>query len=183
MKISLKNVRLSFPDIWEPRAINAGDTPRFGATFLIDPKDPQVAEIRNAIKQVASEKWGAKAAAQLAAIEAAQKTCLHDGNTKAYDGYAGMLYVSAGAPEDKPPLVLGLDRRPLAKASGQPYAGCYVTAVIDIWAQDNAFGKRINAGLKGVQFARHGDAFSGSAPATVDDFEDLSEGAAAEELF
>ncbi|MWN55950.1 ssDNA-binding protein, partial [Escherichia coli] len=61
-------------------------------------------------------------------------------------------------------------------------AGCYVNAVIDIWAQDNNFGKRINASLGGVQFLRDGDAFAGGGVASADDFDDISEGADAEAL-
>ena len=181
MKLQLTNVRLSFPDLFTPRAIDDGE-PRYSAAFILPPDHPQLPEIRAALKQAAIDKWAARGAAQYAALEATDKLCLHNGSTKAYDGYDGNFFISAASPEDKPPLVLGPDRRPLEKSSGKPYAGCYVNAVVEIWAQDNKFGKRINASLKGVQFARDGDAFSGSPAATVDDFEDISEGATADDL-
>ena len=57
-------------------------------------------------------------------------------------------------------------RNELVESSGKPYSGCYVNAIIECWAQDNKeFGKRINFGLKGVQFLRDGDAFSGGGKA------------------
>ncbi len=82
------------------------------------------------------------------------------------------------------PGVFDKDRTELTQKDGRPYAGCYVNAALDIWAQDNQFGKRINATLKGVQFAADGDAFVGSAPATAEDFDDISDtGEGADDLF
>ncbi len=46
---------------------------------------------------------------------------------------------------------------------------------IDLWCQANNFGKRINATLVGVQFAADGDAFSGAAPASPDDFDSVED--------
>jgi hypothetical protein len=63
----------------------------------------------------------------------------------------------------------------LEKDTGVIYSGCFVNAQIDIWAQDNGFGKRINCTLAGVQFAADGDAFGGGRPASADDFDDLGD--------
>lgn len=181
MKIKLKNVRLAFPSLFEAKTVNGEGKPAFSAVFLVDPADPQVKEINAAIDQVASDKWGAKAAALVKTARAADKVCLHNGDLKAaYDGFAGNLYVSARNPIR--PLVVGLDKSPLAEKDGKPYAGCYVNAVVELWAQDNAYGKRVNATLMGVQFARDGDAFAGGGVASEDDFEALADGAAAGEL-
>jgi hypothetical protein len=49
-----------------------------------------------------------------------------------------------------------------------------VVAIVELWAQDNSWGKRINATLKGVQFYQDGEAFAGGVSASADDFEDLS---------
>ena len=68
------------------------------------------------------------------------------------------------------------DRSPLTEADGVIYAGCYVNASIEFWAQDNNFGKRINAQLRGVQFNGDGDAFSAGRPADADEFEEVSSG-------
>jgi hypothetical protein len=71
--------------------------------------------------------------------------------------------------------VVDRDRTPLTASDGKPYAGCFVNAVVELWAQDNQYGKRINASLGGVQFAADGDAFGGGGVRTeADDFDDLS---------
>lgn len=181
MKLKLSNVRLAFPTLWEAKTVNGEGKPAFSATFLLDPADPQVKVINKAIDQVGAEKWGAKAAAILAAARKADKVCLHDGDLKAtYDGFAGNLYVSARNPVR--PLVLGADKTPLAEADGKPYAGCYVNVSLELWAQDNNYGKRVNATLLGVQFFRDGDAFAGGGVASEDDFDDVSSGATADDL-
>lgn len=181
MKIRLNNVRLAFPTLWEAKTVNGEGKPAFSASFLIDPTDPQVKEINKAIDATAAEKWGAKAAALLAQARKADKVCLHDGDLKAsYDGFPGMLFVSARNPLR--PTVINADKTPLVEQDGKPYAGCYVNAVLELWAQDNNYGKRVNATLMGVQFVRDGDAFAGGGVASDDDFDDVTSGSDADAL-
>ena len=128
--------------------------------------------------QVAKEKWGTKADQVFKQMKAGDKLCLHDGDTKAqYEGFEGMMFVSSRTKTR--PLTLGggpNKKDPVVESDGVLYSGCYVNAVIELWAQDNQFGKRINAQLGGVQFYRDGDAFSGGGSAAdEDDFEDLGD--------
>ena len=89
------------------------------------------------------------------------------------------MSVSGNRGVDKGPiLVLDKDARTVITSdSGKLYAGCYVNATIDIWAQSGEFGPAIRCTPIGVQFVRTGDAFTGAPPATTDDFEDLTDGA------
>lgn len=181
MKIKLSNVRLAFPVLFDPKTVNGEGEPAFSASFLIDPADPQVKGINAAIEQVAKDKWGAKADQILKQMRAQDKTCLHDGDLKSnYDGFPGNLYISARSKTR--PLVIGTDRAPLVQADGKPYAGCYVNVSIELWPQDNNYGKRVNASLRGVQFLRDGDAFAGGGAASADEFDDLGAGAEADAL-
>ena len=173
MKVKLSNVRLAFPVLWEAKTVNGEGKPAFSASFLIDPADPQVKALNTAIEQVANEKWGAKAAAILKQMRATDKVALHDGDLKSnYDGFPGNLYVSARSTTR--PLVIDKDKSPLTEQDGKPYAGCFVNASVELWAQDNNYGKRVNATLLGVQFVRDGAAFAGGTTASDSDFEDLS---------
>lgn len=181
MKIKLQNVRLAFPTLWEAKTVNGEGKPAFSASLLIDPADPQVKMINKAIDETAAEKWGAKAASILAGARKADKVCLHDGDLKAnYDGFPGNLYISARNPMR--PTVVDADKTPLVEADGKPYAGCYVHAVLELWAQDNNYGKRVNATLMGIQFFRDGDSFTGGGVASDDDFDDVTSGATADDL-
>lgn len=173
MKIKLENVRLAFPTLFEAKTVNGEGEPAFSASFLMAPNHPAVASLKAAFETLGKEKWGAKWPQVKKEMEAKDRTALHDGDTKAsYAGFEGMMYVSAR--NKVRPLVIDKDKTPLSIIDGKPYAGCYVHASIELWCQDNNYGKRINASLRGVQFAKDGDAFAGGGAASEDDFDDIS---------
>lgn len=175
--ITLKNVRLSFPDLFVAKEFKAGDNkPRFNATFLIPRGSENDKAIQAAIRAAAEETYGAKAAAYLESFRGnANKFCYLNGDLKEYEGYAGMNYLACHAQQR--PLVIDRNRSPLTAEDGKPYAGCYVIAKVSIYAQKGEF-PGIRASFSGVQFCADGDAFSAGSPASVEDFEDL--GGAAE---
>ena len=179
MKVHLSNVRLSFPQLWEAKMVQGQGEPKFSAAFLF-PKDHAVVKLLSeAVLAAATEKWSVKAEEILKVLKAADKLAVHDGDSKSdYDGYAGNYFLNASCKVR--PLVIGQQREALAAADGKPYSGCYVNAVVEIWAQDNQFGKRVNASLMGVQYLRDGDRLAGGAIASADDFQTIpQEGATA----
>lgn len=172
MEILLKNVRLAFPQLFEAKTVNGEGEPAFSASFLMEPEHPAVAAINDAVEQIGKDKWGAKWAGIKKELGAKDKLPLHDGDLKSrYSGFEGMMYVSARSKARQP--VIDRDKSPLSASDGKPYAGCYVNAKITLWAQDNNYGKRINASLGAVQFFKNGEAFAGGGVSSTDDFEDL----------
>ncbi len=172
MKVILKNVRLSFPHLFTPTSFQPGDEPKYKATFLIAKDDPQIKVIEAAILEAAQAKFGAaKAAGIVKSIRGnPNKFCFQDGDTKDYDGYEGMMAISAS--NKARPTLLDRAKNPLTAADGKPYAGCFVNGIVEFFAYNNT-GNGIAASLKGVQFVKDGDAFGGGAPAMPDDFDDL----------
>ena len=176
MKQAITKARLAFPAIFKAESVMGGD-PRFSAVFIIDPEKQAdlVKDIQATISKVAEEKWGAKASATLKQIMAKGNLFFRDGADKPdYDGFEGMMYISAASRPNQRPLVLDGNKTPLTEEDGKPYGGCYVNASIEVWAQDNNFGKRINAQLRGVQFVADGEAFGGGgSPASADEFPEI----------
>jgi hypothetical protein len=176
--LKLRNLRLSFPKIWE--LDTTFDHPAYSANFLVAADDPQLDTINDAIEAVAKEQWKDKYKTILAQLRAQDRVCLHDGDAKAqYDGYPGNWYISSR--NKSRPLILDRDKSPLTEKDGRPYGGCYVNVSLDIWVQDPKGekaknGKRINATLRGIQFMADGDAFAGGAPADPEEFDDLGVG-------
>jgi hypothetical protein len=122
-----------------------------------------IAEIQAAIKVAIKEKLGG-------AKVGADKLCMKDGDDSDYEGYAGTMSLKAA--NAKRPLVIDRDKTPLAESDNRPYSGCYVNAIIELWAQNNAYGKRINANLLAVQFYKDGQPFGDAgANASVNDFD------------
>lgn len=162
-KIKLSNVRISFPSVFR-KATFSGEETKFEATFLMDKEGQadKIAEIEGKIDALIKEKLkGVKLKAD--------KICLKDGDDIDYAGYAGNMSIKASSA--KRPMVLDRDRSPLTEEDGKIYAGCYVNAIIELWAQNNQYGKRINANLLGVQFVKDGEPFADGVSASVDDFD------------
>lgn len=163
MKIKLHNVRLSFPSVFRRENFN-GEEGKFAATFLInkESQSDKIKEIQKGIESLIADRLkGAKLKED--------KICLKDGDGIEYAGYAGHMSIKAS--NNKRPLVLNADKSQLTEDDGKLYAGCYVNAVIELWAQDNQYGKRINANLLGVQFFKDGEPFSDGVVASEDDFD------------
>lgn len=178
MKVKLQNVRLAFASIFAPKTVGGADgEARFSAAFPIEPGSKNAKALSDAIQSVASEKWGKKYEAVLAELEKKGRVCYREEplskDGEIYDGFEDMY--SLNASNKARPTVVDRDRTPLTEKDGRPYSGCYVTAIVDVWAQDNSYGKRVNATLSGLQFVRDGEAFGGSAPAKSDDFDDLGD--------
>ena len=182
-RVLLKNVRLAFPNLFEPTTVAGEGKPRYSATLIIPADHPQLAELQEKQAAVAKEKWRDKAPAIIRGLEKQDKMAVHDGDTKSkYDGFPGNYFISAAAQENAAPTVIDRDRTPLSAKSGRPYAGCFVNASIEFWSQDNSYGQRINAQLRGIQFYADGDSFSAGRPADADEFEEVTEGADADEF-
>lgn len=182
MKIFLgsadKPVRGAFLQLFEAKQVNGQGKPAYSGAFIIDPDNDQalIDFVTAKCEEVARAKWGEKAGPIITSLKLNNNLAIHNGDTKAeYDGYAGNFFINSRS--ETRPLVIDRDRSPLTAADGRVYSGCYVIAQVELWAQDNSFGKKVNAELKGVQFIRDGDAFGGgTGPASADDFGDLSVG-------
>ena len=162
-KIKLNNVRLSFPSLFR-KASFQGSEGKYEATFLLN-KEEHAELIASIEKQIAE---GIKINFKSAKLPA-DKICLKDGDEFEYDGYAG--HMSFKASNGKRPMIIDKDKTPLTEDDDKLYAGCYVNAVVELWYQNNQYGKRVNANLLGVQFFRDGQPFADGAAASEDDFD------------
>ena len=159
--VKLSNVRLSFPSLWKARkGPDATSKEAFQASFILDKKTNanDIKAVNAMIDQIVKESFKGKRP---------PKVCLREGAEKGdTDGYGdGVVFISARS--DKRPHVVDRNLAPLAEEDGKPYAGCYVNATVRLWAQDNQYGKRINAKLRCVQFYKDGATF-GEAPINIE---------------
>jgi len=174
MKVKLNDVCLFFPDLFDAVQFKGEGNPRYGCNLGLPKGGPQEKLLEDAIRQVATEAWKDKAAAMVKGFRGnSNKFCLIDGDAVTYDGAQGLMVLSARRPKKNGRPVL-YDRRknPLTEDDGTLYSGCYVNVMVDVWAQVKDY-PGIRCQLLGVQFYRDGDAFSGGARVSDDDFEDL----------
>lgn len=185
--IKLSRVRLSFPQLHKavsPKGF-PDSPPAFGASFLLDPNDPghreTIKKINAEITRLRKEAWGL--GGKRHPKEETKGFPFGKGDEKVndagevYSGYEGMYFVSARAREQNPPRTLNVNRQDIKDAKEIEklfYGGCYVTASINFWVQNNEAGKAIRCGLRGVQFIADGEAFGGGH-ASDDEFDEVEE--------
>ena len=156
--------RISFANIWEPKAINGGEE-KYSVSCLIPKTDKKtLTKIHNAIEAAKelgkSKRWGGKIPPNL-------KLPLRDGDVERPDDetYAGHMFFNASS-KDAPQIV---DRKvdeihdPMECGSGD-----YCNVSVNFYGF-NANGNRgVAAGLGNIQLIKHGERLSGKASASSD---------------
>lgn len=166
-KVITNPVRLSYANIWEPKAINGSD-PKYSASLLIAKTDT---ETINYIKQaVENAKEAGKSTKFKGKIPANLKLPLRDGDEERPDdpSYAGHYFVNANA-TSRPGIV---DKHRVAITDEEEvYSGCYARVSVSFFPYDSNGSKGIACGLNNIQKHSDGDRLSGRASA-ADDFDD-----------
>lgn len=193
-KITLKNVRLSWPKIWTAEQYQGKGEFNYEATFIIPPDSEAAKLLQATYLEVATEQWADKAPEKLASFKGnLLKTFFYNGNLKPEtEGYPGNLIAKAKKKQKdgRPDIrdrggVIGADGKfiasALTEADGRPYGGCIVNGIVEVWAQD-APNDGMRCKLLGMQFVKDGDRFSGGTPASDEDYENLSDGADAPDV-
>lgn len=169
--INLREVRISYPHLFEPYAYQGEGTPQYSAVFLLDKKQHSelIKQIAGQMKKLAAEAYRDKK------LPPPDKLCLRDGDLSGRAENEGNWILSAR--ETARPVVVNRDRTPLTAEDDAIYPGCVVNAKIRLWAQENKWGRRINSNLLGVQFVRDGDRLGNRGPRmTADEMFDSVEG-------
>ena len=161
-KIKMQAVRLSFPSLFNTAKFGGEDTGKYEATFVLDKVEHAevIAGIKAQIDRLMKEELKGKVPSD--------KLCLKDGDEMGRPEFEGKYTIKAST--KKRPLVINRDKSPITESDNVIYAGCYVNAIVSLWAQNNTWGRRINAQLDGVQFCRDGEAF-GDGAVSVNEFD------------
>lgn len=185
--VVLKNVRLSFPHLFEPTASIENGPKKFRAAFLMDPEtesgQANIKKVKAAMDKAALGVWKTKEKAdKIRAKLDSDRSGLRDGDDctnkegDVYAGYEGMKVL--GATNGRKPKVLRRDKSVIdSTESAEIYAGCYVNAVVSVWATNSEKhgGNGIFATLEIVQYAKAGEPF-GAAELDEDDYlEDMGD--------
>lgn len=168
-KIKIASTRLSFPSLFTTAQFSGEDTGKYEATFILDKVEhaETIKGIQAQIDHLLKNEIKGKLPSD--------KICLKDGDESGRPEFEGKMTIKAST--KRRPLVINRDKSPITEADNIIYAGCYVHAIISLWPQVNSYGKRINASLDGVQFARDGEPFGdgGISANEFDAFGDESE--------
>lgn len=170
---TLNNLRFSFVKVFVAEQYKGKGDFFYSCAFLMDPETPHgkvnIAKIKAAEIEVAKMEWPD---GKPNALIMARK----DGNLKDYEGYSGMVFITAK--NDAKPVVYDRDPKIILEATdGKVIAGCYGNATFTLWAQNNGYAKRINTNLISMQYLSKGETFGsgGGRQATPDDYSQVPE--------
>ena len=167
--ILLKNVRISFPCLFQ-RSTFDGKEGKYSANFMLDPQQhrTELKEIKAQINALIKDRLKGR-------VLPPEKLCLRAGEDKGRPEYEGVYVITAS--NDVRPIVLNKDKSMVTEDDNLIYSGCRVNASLSLWVQNNQFGKRINATLRGVQFCGDDTPLNGTyvdPEVVVDEFDMLN---------
>lgn len=167
--------RVSFPEVFVPKAMEEGQKEKFSLTLLFDPAkmdDAQKAKLR-------------------AMKEAADKACREKFQVGLNENYKGKALTNPfRKSEEKPDLyepgqifvkfssmtkpgLVDASRTAIAETSGDFYAGCWAHVTYTVYAYDQSGNRGVAFGLKNIQKTRDDDSFGGVRTTPDQDFDVL----------
>lgn len=174
-KVVTGKVRLSYVNIFEPKAPQGGGDEKYSVTLLIPKSDSSTVSKIKAAMSEARENFVAKNGAN--SLPAKPNHTLHDGDgvRESGDPYGPECkgcYVITVSSKQKPVIVDSF--RNEITDPGEVYSGCYGRAAINFYGYNSNGKKGISAGLLSIQKLHDGEPFGtvGSADDFDDDYKD-----------
>lgn len=171
-KVVTGKVRLSFCQLFEPKAIDGG-APKYSVTLLIPKSDTATLGKIKAAMSEAADNFRKKNGA--AALPANPINPLHDGDgVKPSSGEPygpeckGCYVMAVSCSESQKPVVVDAFGNAITDP-GEVYSGCYGRASINFYGYNNR-KKGIGAGLLAIQKLHDGEPFG--TVGSADDFND-----------
>lgn len=176
LSIALNEVTLSFPQVFEPRAVVSGSDPKFSATFILDKERnaDDIQRLKEAIKEViANEHKGNKIPATRIALKDADKDEKYTSKDDYDLLYKGKYVIGCYRRiDDGQPYICDRSNQQIIDPS-QIYGGNIVNARIDVYPYFNP-SKGVTAGLEGIQLLDPGVRIGGTRTPRDKMFADVS---------
>lgn len=170
-KVVISNCRLSYANIFEPKAFE-GQEPKYSVSLIISKDDKETIEliekaIENATNEGKEKYWSGKTPKNL-------KYPLRDGDEEREDeAYENSYFINANS--KNAPQIVGKERdratgKAIALGEDDVYSGCYANVSVNFYAYNNV-SKGIAAGLGNIQKEADGERLSGAFSKAEDDFD------------
>ena len=165
-KVVTGKVRFCYVNVFEPTALNEGDTPKYNICILIPKSDTKTLGAINKAIEAAKVAGKAKLADKNGKIPSTIKLPLRDGDEERGDdpAFEGMMFVNANS--TRKPSIVDKDLNPIMSQE-EFYSGCYGRASINFYAF-NVQSKGIAAGLNNLQKLEDGEQLAGGSSAEED---------------
>lgn len=165
-KVVTGKVRFSYANVFEPRALNEGEDPKYSVCVLIPKSDTKTIKAINKAIEAAKIAGKAKIADKNGKIPTNLKTPLRDGDDERSDDPAFENCYFLNANSSRKPGLVDKDLNPILDRE-EFYSGCYGRVSLNFFAY-NVQSKGIAAGLNNLQKLEDGERLAGGSSADED---------------
>lgn len=165
-KVVTGKVRFCYVNVFEPTAMNEGDTPKYNICILIPKDDAKTLDKINKAIEAAKQAGKAKLADKNGKIPSNLKLPLRDGDDERGDdpAFENCFFINANS--NRKPSIVDRDLNPIMEKE-EFYSGCYGRASVNFYAF-NVSSKGIAAGLNNLQKLEDGEMLAGGSTAEED---------------
>lgn len=165
-KVITGKVRFSYANVFEPTAMQDGQTPKYNVSIIISKSDAKTVEAIKKAIEAAKEAGKSKIADKNGKIPVNLKTPLRDGDEERPDdpAYENSYFINANS--ERKPGIVDRDLNPIMSRDDF-YSGCYGRASINFYAF-NVNSKGIACGLNNLQKLEDGERLAGGSSAEED---------------
>lgn len=165
-KVITGKVRFSYANVFEPTAMQDGQTPKYNVSIIISKSDTKTVEAIKKAIEAAKEAGKSKIADKNGKIPVNLKTPLRDGDEERPDdpAYENSYFINANS--ERKPGIVDRDLNPIMSRDDF-YSGCYGRASINFYAF-NVNSKGIACGLNNLQKLEDGERLAGGSSAEED---------------
>ena len=165
-KVVTGTVRLSYANVWTPRAANEGSEPKYSASIIIPKADTATVDaIKKAIEVAIQEgvgKFGGKIPPR-----ATLKLPLRDGDEERPDDEAYKNAYFLNATSKLAPGVVDKHVQPILDHS-EVYSGVYARVSLNFYAFNTSGNRGVACGLGNIQKIRDGEPLGGKTAPSAD---------------
>lgn len=165
-KIVTGKVRFCYANVFEPAAMNEGETPKYSVCILISKDDTKTIEAIKKAIEAAKIAGKAKIADKNGKIPSTIKNPLRDGDEERSDDPAFENHYFINANSNRKPVIVDRALNPIMEKD-EFYSGCYGRVSINFYAF-NVQSKGIAAGLQNIQKLEDGEMLAGGSTAEED---------------
>ena len=165
-KVITGKERYSYANVFEPTAMQDGQTPKYNVSIIISKSDTKTVEAIKKAIEAAKEAGKSKIADKNGKIPVNLKTPLRDGDEERPDdpAYENSYFINANS--ERKPGIVDRDLNPIMSRDDF-YSGCYGRASINFYAF-NVNSKGIACGLNNLQKLEDGERLAGGSSAEED---------------
>jgi len=165
-KVVTGKVRFCYANVFEPVAMNDGETPKYSVCILIPKTDTKTLDAINKAIEAAKIAGKAKIADKNGRIPSTLKSPLRDGDDERSDDptFKGMMFINANS--NRKPAIVDKSLNEIMSRD-EFYSGCYGRVSLNFYAF-NVQSKGIAAGLQNLQKLEDGEMLTGGSTAEED---------------